>query len=331
MLTEAPPIPASVTQLLAGTNITLSPTNGKGVVTINASGGGSSPLTTKGDLWGFSTTNARVPVGTDGFIIQADSAQTLGVGYSTRAANLNNFALVNASQVLIGEASSSATPSIEVTDSTTYTTGPVYYGLRLTGSPTFTTTNLASGSGFITVDQTWVVNSVSTKTNFYGMTFSPTFSGTANPGFFGGILSQPVYSQSGKTVPSFYGLQLSPQVNAGTATTAIGALIDLQASGTITTGIGLTIGILHGIAGSTAWAMQVANYNSSFYGKTSFGFGSLTTPTAGVDVVGSTTTNSGFRLRSGTAPTSPNDGDMWYDGTNIKIRVGATTKTFTIT
>lgn len=56
-----------------------------------------------------------------------------------------------------------------------------------------------------------------------------------------------------------------------------------------------------------------------------------TSPTASLDVVASTTTNAGFRLRSGVAPTSPNDGDIWYDGTNLKIRVGGTTKTVTIT
>lgn len=55
-----------------------------------------------------------------------------------------------------------------------------------------------------------------------------------------------------------------------------------------------------------------------------------TTPTANLHIVGSTTAKSSLRIASGTAPTSPNDGDIWYDGTNIKIRVGATTKTFTI-
>lgn len=34
---------------------------------------------------------------------------------------------------------------------------------------------------------------------------------------------------------------------------------------------------------------------------------------------------------AGTAPSAPNDGDIWYDGTNVKVRVGGTTKTFTIT
>ena len=66
--------------------------------------------------------------------------------------------------------------------------------------------------------------------------------------------------------------------------------------------------------------------NSSGY----TGFG-LTTQTALADIGASTTARSSLRIRSGTAPTSPNDGDMWYDGTNLKIRVGATTKTYTLT
>jgi hypothetical protein len=46
---------------------------------------GSSPLTTKGDLYGFSTTNARIPVGTNGQILTADSTQSLGLKWATAA------------------------------------------------------------------------------------------------------------------------------------------------------------------------------------------------------------------------------------------------------
>lgn len=41
------------------------------------------PLTTKGDLLGFSTINARVPVGADGTVLTADSTQTLGVKWAS--------------------------------------------------------------------------------------------------------------------------------------------------------------------------------------------------------------------------------------------------------
>ena len=46
-------------------------------------GGLSSPLTTKGDVWGYSTTNARIPVGTNGQVLTADSAETLGLKWAT--------------------------------------------------------------------------------------------------------------------------------------------------------------------------------------------------------------------------------------------------------
>lgn len=46
----------------------------------------SSPLTTKGDIWGFSTTDSRVPVGTNGQFLVADSTQATGVKWATPVA-----------------------------------------------------------------------------------------------------------------------------------------------------------------------------------------------------------------------------------------------------
>lgn len=53
--------------------------------------------------------------------------------------------------------------------------------------------------------------------------------------------------------------------------------------------------------------------------------------TARLDIVGGTTALPPLRIRSGVAPTSPNDGDIWFDGTNFKCRIGGVTKTFTVT
>lgn len=47
-----------------------------------AGGGGASPLTTKGDLYGYSTVDARIPVGSDGQVLTADSTQALGVKWA---------------------------------------------------------------------------------------------------------------------------------------------------------------------------------------------------------------------------------------------------------
>jgi hypothetical protein len=43
-----------------------------------------------------------------------------------------------------------------------------------------------------------------------------------------------------------------------------------------------------------------------------------------------TTASSQINLASSTAPTSPNNGDIWFDGTNLFMRIGGVTKTFTL-
>ncbi len=42
-----------------------------------------SPLNTKGDIWGYSTTNVRIPIGTNGQVLTADSTQTPGLKWAT--------------------------------------------------------------------------------------------------------------------------------------------------------------------------------------------------------------------------------------------------------
>ena len=54
-----------------------------------------SPLTTKGDLYGFSTLDARIPIGTNNQVLTADSAQALGLKWATPATATKNWTLVN--------------------------------------------------------------------------------------------------------------------------------------------------------------------------------------------------------------------------------------------
>jgi hypothetical protein len=49
-----------------------------------------------------------------------------------------------------------------------------------------------------------------------------------------------------------------------------------------------------------------------------------------LSLLGGTTSNAQINLASSTAPTSPNNGDIWFDGTNLFMRIGGVTKTFTI-
>jgi hypothetical protein len=47
--------------------------------------GAVSPLTTKGDVWGYSTLDARIPVGANDTVLTADSTQALGLKWATPA------------------------------------------------------------------------------------------------------------------------------------------------------------------------------------------------------------------------------------------------------
>jgi hypothetical protein len=51
---------------------------------------GASPLTTKGDLYTFSTVDARLPVGTDGFVLTADSTQAVGLKWAASGSGTSN-------------------------------------------------------------------------------------------------------------------------------------------------------------------------------------------------------------------------------------------------
>ena len=45
-------------------------------------------------------------------------------------------------------------------------------------------------------------------------------------------------------------------------------------------------------------------------------------PTAGIQIGAGTTSAAQIRLNAGVAPTTPNNGDMWYDGTSLYFRTG---------
>ncbi len=53
--------------------------------------GAVSPLTTKGDLYGFGSSDARIPIGANNTVLTADSGETLGLKWATPAGGFNAF------------------------------------------------------------------------------------------------------------------------------------------------------------------------------------------------------------------------------------------------
>jgi len=56
---------------------------------------GSAPLTTKGDVYGYDTAPARIPIGTNGQVLTADSTQALGLKWAAAASSSPSFDLIN--------------------------------------------------------------------------------------------------------------------------------------------------------------------------------------------------------------------------------------------
>jgi hypothetical protein len=90
-------------------------------MSVNSFNASNPPLTTKGDLYGFSTVPARVAVGTNGQVLTADSTATNGVAWATAASASPNSA---SSRVTTSESTTSNTfTSLATSQSVTLTTG----------------------------------------------------------------------------------------------------------------------------------------------------------------------------------------------------------------
>jgi hypothetical protein len=77
----------------------------------SVSSGLTSPLTTKGDIWVYSTADTRLPIGSDGEILSADSSETTGLkwitpsggGLSWSGTNANGVATYGSSSTVVSE------------------------------------------------------------------------------------------------------------------------------------------------------------------------------------------------------------------------------------
>lgn len=115
-------------------------------------------------------------------------------------------------------------------------------------------------------------------------------------------------SGSGSATQTFFKIDPSYNYTGSGAITLIG--MDYAPTMTSYTGGGIHYGLLirEGLAG--------------------FGLGS-TLPTAVVSIAASTTARASLNIPAGTAPSSPNNGDFWVEGSDLKFRIGGTTYTIT--
>lgn len=121
---------------------------------------------------------------------------------------------------------------------------------------------------------------------------------------------------------------------AGVITNAYGIRTKLGFNnGTLTNTYGVYIGdVTGGTQTNTPYGLYQEDTGARNFFGSPVGFGTATPGTATfVAIAAGTTAKAQINFGASTAPTSPNNGDLWFDGTDVKIRVGGVTKTFTLT
>ena len=106
---------------------------------LTSTSGGSSPLTTKGDLYTYSTVDARLPVGTNGYVLTADSGETTGIKWAPASGGTKTIILAVTDEATVLAAA------------TGVLTFRMPYALTLTGVRASLVTAQTSGS-LVTVD-----------------------------------------------------------------------------------------------------------------------------------------------------------------------------------
>lgn len=129
--------------------------------------GSASPLTTKGDLYVFSTTNDRLAIGTTNQVLTVDSTTASGMKWATASGGAKSWSLVNAGgtaltaaktitvsgitkdnlMIIIEGASSDSAASHSFRFSGDTGANYAYYGFRFYGNSAWAASNLSRDSG----------------------------------------------------------------------------------------------------------------------------------------------------------------------------------------
>jgi hypothetical protein len=229
-------------------------------------------------------------------------------------------------------------PSLQLLDTTYKTAVDVSSANSVRIGNSFGTVTLAPG-GTQVISATATVLTISKVTNVTGGltnsggAFSSTFNNSSSAAANTVIAELTgTYQLAASGAGSYTALLIDPTVNLTSASNTPVTLININPTLTSLTASNTIYGIRSQIASGTGTRWNIyADGTASNYIAGNTGIGTSSLGTAFLTVAAATTAKAAMNFISGTAPTSPNNGDFWFDGTNFKAQVGGVTKTFTIT
>ena len=223
---------------------------------IDAGGGGASPLTTKGDLYTYSTVDARLGVGTNGQVLTADSAETTGLKWATVSGTGDVVGPASATDNAIARYDGTTGKLIQnsaatIADTSGNITAGTYNGNTIgagssSGTNTGDQTTISGNAGTATALQTArTIGTITGDATSAGSSFDGSANNTnaltlatvnSNVGSFGSATAAPAITVNAKG--------LVTAVTTNTITPAVGSITGLG------TGVGTALAVNVGSAGA---------------------------------------------------------------------------------
>ena len=273
-----------------------------------AAPGGASPLTTKGDLYGFSTVNARLPVGTNGQHLSVDSTQTLGIKWITSGRTINGQTGTTYTFVLADGSATDGNPLVSATNASAQTyTVPTNASVAFPVGTQIDVTQLGAGLVTFAAAGGVTLNSLSGGLSMLGQYSAATLIKTATDVWdvYGTGINSVNMSLSDWTAYTPIYVALGTVTNSSIFYRRVGDSIEIQ--GTFTTGT--TTGSTASISIPSGLTIDSTKISSSVY--TAVGVGGNAASASFAEPIlargGDTTLGMGL-WNAAAAPLTPNNG-----------------------